>query len=190
MAVSTSAGGAMEACATTVSSGVCTVYGMTNIFTSCSNELSTPRIIVCPSDNNRGAATNFGEIAGLGSSSPGTGTNGMSYFVCGDASETYPQMVLDGDRNIGFTTTPPPTAIMATMTGTKGIELAPITAAQGVGGPGSQWAWSANDLHLKVGNIGFADGSVAEESASGLQNALAYATNGTPYGVQWFNFPQ
>ena len=25
----------------------------------------------------------------------------MSYFVCGDAAETSPQMVLDGDRNIG-----------------------------------------------------------------------------------------
>jgi prepilin-type processing-associated H-X9-DG protein len=52
------------------------------------------------------------------------------------------------------------------------------------------WAWTANDLHLKVGNIGFADGSVAEESASGLENALVLATNGTPWGIQYFNFPQ
>jgi prepilin-type processing-associated H-X9-DG protein len=89
-------------------------------------------------------------------------------------------MVLDGDRNVGTTATPPAAAITAT----GGYEL---TGSGAQAGP--SWAWSANDLHLKVGNVGFADGSVAEESASGFQTALNYATNGTPYGVQWFNFP-
>jgi prepilin-type processing-associated H-X9-DG protein len=53
----------------------------------------------------------------------------------------------------------------------------------------SSWAWSANDLHLKVGNIGYADGSVAEVSVSGLQSSLILATNGTPWLSQYFNFP-
>jgi prepilin-type processing-associated H-X9-DG protein len=42
---------------------------------------------------------------------------------------------------------------------------------------------------LKVGNVGYADGSVAEVSASGLQQSLVLATNGTPWVSQYFNFP-
>jgi prepilin-type N-terminal cleavage/methylation domain-containing protein/prepilin-type processing-associated H-X9-DG protein len=188
MAVSTSAGGAEEkiACTANNTGGKCLPAGITNIFTCTSNELSTTRILYCPSDNTRSAATNFGELGSL-ASGQGNGTNGLSYFVCGDASETYPQMVLDGDRNVGTTVTPPAPAMTATSGGGSGYALA---ASQTPGAPGPDWAWSANDIHLKVGNIGFADGSVAEESSSGLENALAYATNGTPYAIQWFNFPQ
>jgi prepilin-type N-terminal cleavage/methylation domain-containing protein/prepilin-type processing-associated H-X9-DG protein len=193
MALSTSAGGAMEAIACTANAtpGTSTAaYGMTNIFEACSNELSTTRIVYCPSDNTRGTATNFGQLANL-NPGPGNGTNGMSFFVCGDASETYPQMVLDGDRNVGTTATPPAPGITSIMqaSGKTGYELSGAAAGAG-NAPGPDWAWSANDLHLKVGNIGFADGSVAEESSSGFETALSYATNGTPYANQWFNMPQ
>jgi prepilin-type N-terminal cleavage/methylation domain-containing protein len=191
MALSTSAGGAKEnvSCSGNNTAGAYKTQGMTNIFTCCSNELSTTRIIYCPSDNNRQAATNFSQYGILGTT-PGNGTNGISYFVCGDASETYPQMVLDGDRNIGSTSSPPAPNMTANSDGGTGYALSPSSIGSSGWAPGNEWAWSANDLHLKVGNLGFADGSVAEESASGLQNALAYATNGTPYAVQWFNFPQ
>jgi prepilin-type N-terminal cleavage/methylation domain-containing protein/prepilin-type processing-associated H-X9-DG protein len=193
MAVSTSAGGAQEkiSCTANATPGAYTPEGMTNIFTACSNELSTTRILMCPSDNTRASATNFTQLGvppggSLGASTSGNGTNAISYFVCGDASETYPQMVLDGDRNIGTAATPPAQWIMMN----NGFALAPAAPSGGVTwAPGPSWAWSANDIHLKVGNIGFADGSVSEVSASGLQNALAYATNGTPYAVQYFNFP-
>jgi prepilin-type N-terminal cleavage/methylation domain-containing protein/prepilin-type processing-associated H-X9-DG protein len=192
MAVSTSAGGAEEtiAClANNFDPATCHPGGITNIFTSCSNELSTTRIIYCPSDNSRAAATNFGELGGLVPGG-GNGTNGISYFVCGDASETYPQMVMDGDRNIGSTVSSPAPSITASCYSGTGVGLGTGTGFNtAAGAPGSQWSWTANDIHLKVGNLGFADGSVAEESSSGLQNALAYATNGTPYALQWFNFP-
>ena len=186
MAVSTSLGGAQEriSCTANNNSGTYTAEGITNIFTCCSNEMSTTKIFVCPSDSSRTYASNFTELGVPPSPGvAGAGTNGISYFVCGDASETYPQMVLDGDRNIGTTATAPAPAI--NMIG--GYSLGP--GSSGNEAPGPSWAWSANDLHLKVGNIGFADGSVAEESANGLENALAYATNGTPYTQQWFNFP-
>jgi prepilin-type N-terminal cleavage/methylation domain-containing protein len=186
MAVSTSLGGAQERIATTANnnSGAYAPSGITNIFTCCSNEMSTTKIFVCPSDSSRSYATNFTELGVLSPTASGAGTNAISFFVCGDASETYPQMVLDGDRNIGTTATAPAPAI--NMTG--GYALG--TSSSGSQAPGPSWSWSANDIHLKVGNLGFADGSVAEESANGLQNALAYATNGTPYTLQWFNFPQ
>src|SRR5580658_1985886 len=55
MAVSTSAGGAQEkiSCTANATPANYMPEGMTNIFTACSNELSTTRILMCPSDNTR-----------------------------------------------------------------------------------------------------------------------------------------
>ena len=190
MAVSTSAGGCMEYLACTANTKGYQAAGITNVFDDCSNEMSTTKIFVCPSDSSRNYATNFGELGQTApGTTPGAGTNGISYFICGDANEGYPQMVLDGDRNLGTTATAPAPAInmnngYALGTGT------PVGIPSGNIAAGPQWAWSANDLHLKVGNIGLADGSVEQQSANGLQNALAYATNGTPWALQYFNFPQ
>ena len=181
MAVSTSAGGAMESA---VSNNHTTYIanGMTNIFCVMSNELSTPKVLLCPSDvSHSTAATNFAELGNI-SGNPGNGLQAIGYFVCGDANESYPQMVMTGDRNIG--------------NGTPGVAATAITTTMASGnyilysGTTSTWAWSANDLHLKVGNIGYADGSVAEVSVSGLQSSLILATNGTPWVSQYFNFPQ
>jgi prepilin-type N-terminal cleavage/methylation domain-containing protein len=192
MAVSTSAGGAMEWLADQTTQGKYSQFAITNIFDDCSNEMTTTKIFVCPSDSGRNYATNFGELGcdPPGTPAPGTpgaGTNAISFFVCGDCNESYPQMVLSGDRNIGSTATQPASAIIMN----NGWELG--VASQGNPNgytPGPSWAWSANEMHLKVGNIGLADGSVDQVSASALQNALAYATNGTPWAVQYFNFPQ
>lgn len=187
MAVSTSAGGCMEAVSDQTTLGKYTAYGITNIFCDCSNEMSTTKIFVCPSDSSRNYATNFGELAQTTpGTTPGAGTNGISYFVCGDANEGYPQMVLDGDRNLGTTVTAPAMSIYMN----NGWALGTVAGSAQGATVGPDWAWSANDIHLKVGNIGLADGSVEEESANGLQNALAYATNGTPWANQYFNFPQ
>jgi hypothetical protein len=56
-----------------------------------SNELSTPKILVCPADTSRIAATNFA-----------TDFNNMkiSYFVSLDAEDKYPGMLLSGDDNL------------------------------------------------------------------------------------------
>ncbi|MFZ0828571.1 MAG: prepilin-type N-terminal cleavage/methylation domain-containing protein [Verrucomicrobiia bacterium] len=168
-------------------------YGLTNVFTVMSNELSTPKILYCPADSGAGgslppgtlglgavgatrsAATNFAILA--------VNNNYMSYFVCGDAAETYPQMILDGDRNIGVTTT----------------QNSPATTTNNVSAPTTfqytpaanyWWAWTAVDLHLRVGNLGMADGSAQQVTVAGLQTALATATNGSPTLNPWYNFPQ
>jgi hypothetical protein len=60
------------------------------IFKVMSNELSTTKILVCPNDANRTAATNFVALAN---------TN-LSYFVNVDAVETNWTVVLAGDRNL------------------------------------------------------------------------------------------
>ena len=55
-----------------------------------SNELSTPKLLVCPADT-RVAAKDFG---------PGFSNTNLSYFMSLDAEETYPSMFLSGDRNL------------------------------------------------------------------------------------------
>ena len=54
-----------------------------------SNELSTPKILICPSDT-RTAAANFVRL----------NNQNISYFVALDANDLEPQRFLDGDRNI------------------------------------------------------------------------------------------
>ncbi len=182
MAVSTQKGGAQEdvcsaANATYVPSGI------TNVFCVMSNELSTPKLLYCTSDTaaGRNAATNFPQ---LGNPNPGTstqGTNCISYFVCGDAADTYPQMILDGDRNLGSVATVGTYANSILFTGAfKWQSTASYNA----------WGWSANDLHLKVGNVGMADGSVQQTTPSSLWAAMLNATNGSPVQNPWYNFPQ
>lgn len=54
-----------------------------------SNELNTPKILVCPADD-RSAAASFARLK----------NQNVSYFVGLDAEETRPQMLLTGDRNV------------------------------------------------------------------------------------------
>jgi prepilin-type N-terminal cleavage/methylation domain-containing protein len=178
MAVSTSAGGAMED-VSSAQNPVVTKYGITNVFDVMSNELSTPKICVCPADT-RNPQTNFAYLTGPN----GAGNQYISYFVCGDAEDTQPQMILDGDRNIGQNTTAGNNAAPGmSYTGTNSTIISGTT-----GLTINRAAWTANDMHLGNGNIGLADGSVQEVSVNGLQEQLTDATNGATV-TPWYNFP-
>jgi prepilin-type processing-associated H-X9-DG protein len=59
-------------------------------FAAVSNEVSTPRVLVCPRDSRRSAA-DFGRSFG---------NSNLSYFVGIEAEDASPQMFLAGDRNI------------------------------------------------------------------------------------------
>jgi len=187
MAVSTSKGGALENVNSAANTGTYPAAGITNVFNVMSNELSTPKVLYCTSDNapGRGAATNFTQLAGIpvnGIST--TSTNCISYFVCGDAADTYPQMILDGDRNLG--TAPFVGTYAGTILFTGGQQWpAGTTVAAGA----HAWAWSGNDLHLKAGNIGLADGSVQQTTPSTLWADMINATNGSPFPNPYYNFP-
>ncbi len=58
-------------------------------FRSLSNELNTPKIVICPNDN-RTEATNWISF----------GPKNISYFLSLNASELFPQSILGGDRNV------------------------------------------------------------------------------------------
>jgi prepilin-type N-terminal cleavage/methylation domain-containing protein len=148
---------------------------VTNVFLVMTNELSTPKIIFCPSDSSHsGPATNFTQIVTAGAAS----TNYMSYFVCGDTTESFPQMILIGDRNFGNGTIGGPYNLVSGGGHKIPGDFAPNTVG-----------WTATDLHLKVGNLGIADGSVQQVTINGLQSYLNNATNGAPTSTPYYNFP-
>jgi prepilin-type N-terminal cleavage/methylation domain-containing protein len=63
----------------------------TDHFRACSNELSTPRILLCPTDREKRAGTNWAFTFG---------DMNVSYFVGYNAAESKPQTVLAGDGNV------------------------------------------------------------------------------------------
>jgi len=108
-----------------------------------SNQLSTPKILICPTDTNRIAATNF---------AIGFNNDNISYFVGLDADQTNPRMFLSGDDNFAIGGAPVKSGLLQLWTN------APVT-------------WTAA-RHKFAGNIGLADGSVYQVNAESLQQAL------------------
>jgi hypothetical protein len=108
-----------------------------------SNELSTPKLLLCPTDSDslRAWATNFSKLS----------NSNLSYFVGVDSSEADPQGLLSGDRNI-TNGTPIRNGI---------LELTTNSPA----------GWT-DEMHRKVGNLTLADGSVQQVSGAGLRNAI------------------
>jgi len=133
------------------------------IFSAMSNELSTPKILMCPSemDATRTVATTFTTNA-VAPQTPFGSVQNMSYFVGIDATEQFPQMLLDGDHNM-FTDAGnnPPTTLYRTITVSLDTNNTPVS---GVG-------WM-DTMHQKQGNVGLADGSVQQLSRTRLQDAL------------------
>jgi prepilin-type N-terminal cleavage/methylation domain-containing protein len=167
------------------------------VYSVMSNELSTAKVLYCPSDTPRTVSPNF--IAGAGGPNAGTFTNGnISYFVCGDAADAYPQMILAGDRNLGTATTLG-TASGASYGGVGGAGTGPdlvnttvgtLAAGNLVSGTANYIAWTSSDMHLKGGNLGLTDGSVQTTTVSAEQTAFNNATNGFNSTTIYYNFPQ
>lgn len=124
--------------------------GLVAHFRALSNELSTPKILICPLDPRRQWATNFATL---------TASN-LSYFLGLDASEEVPQSILSGDRNLTL----------------NGVELSPgpVTVR-----PGGTNGFSAS-LHKNAGNLLFGDGSVQHYTSPPVHSAFQDALNATP----------
>ena len=135
MRLSVTNGGAMEP----VASGI-----VFPAFRVMSNEMSTPKIVVCPEDSQRSVATNF---------TTDFNNTKVSYFVGLDADLSKSSMLLSGDHNL----TTNGTAITT--------RLATLTTSSITG-------WTAQ-IHKHKGNIGLADGSVQQVTATGLQKLIA-----------------
>jgi prepilin-type N-terminal cleavage/methylation domain-containing protein len=125
-------------------------------FIYASNELVSPKILVCPSDKEtKSIASDF-------SDTPGAGFrfykgNALSYFAGLDANEKNPESILSGDRNIRIAP-----GNQAVNCGTVNI------TANGLFSTDTQLAFT-NSIHVQIGLIGMMDGSVQTVTANGLQ---------------------
>jgi prepilin-type N-terminal cleavage/methylation domain-containing protein len=175
MSISSQAGGAMEFVAsynnpTPANPNVPMVFGCM------SNELSTAKVVYCPSDSVRQQGSSL--FALPGNNGAFTTTN-CSYFVCGDSADSYPQMILSGDRNIGTTVN------------LNGVAQSPPLSGYGKWVTGNPyWSWTTGDLHLKTGNLGLSDGSVQTTTIAALQTSLSNATNSYTTTYIYYTFPQ
>jgi hypothetical protein len=110
-----------------------------------SNELNTPKVLVCPADTERSAATNFGRDL----------INGrISYFVGVDATQTNPQSLLSGDRNL-----------------TNGVRVGNGFVVFTT----NELAEWTEEIHRRQGNAGLADGSVQQLTTMRLRDQIAHS---------------
>jgi len=172
---------------TATTTGTKLIWGVYDVM---SNELSNPKVIICPADSARNAADTFSHASPIpNGTSPlyNLGNQGTSYFVGAAADETYPAMLLTGDRNI-----------MDNTQATSGT-LSPISASYGYSpdtgnNNGNQVSFGTNSpptptsganpapnlgwtqkMHQGGGNTGLADGSVQQVTSSGLRAELVHS---------------
>ena len=133
-------------------------------FATMSNELSTPKIIVCPADGGKTEATNWGTLLPAGHLAR-LKNKAVSFFVGFEGDETRPQSLLSGDRNI---TNVAGLRGQMVRTDTDKSEIIKLgtnhTSKAGAG-------WS-KDLHQQQGNIVLGDGSVQQISTARLRAQL------------------
>ena len=119
----------------------------TDHYRTCSNELSTPVILLCPTDTKKQVATNWVFASGEAN---------ISYFVGTTATEDRPQTILLGDSNV---------------TGGDG-GLDPKWSK--FLGSSIDAAWDKN-LHVRRGNLTLADGSVQQTKTDALRAQISAA---------------
>jgi prepilin-type N-terminal cleavage/methylation domain-containing protein len=113
-----------------------------------SNELSTPRVLICPQDTRRTNALSFQR---------GFGDTNISYFVGVDAREIEPQRFLSGDDNLAVGGTAAKSGLLTLLTNS------PVS-----------WIRGRHKLSGNIsGNIYLADGSVHEATDQTLRQLLS-----------------
>jgi prepilin-type N-terminal cleavage/methylation domain-containing protein len=194
-AVSTARWGGQEYIASQAGGYDKNTYSVVSLFLVMSNDLVDPKILACPADlaktsvsadsKNTGPtgppltpATSWGDFYnnGLGGH--------LSYFIEGNASDTYPQMILLGDRNIGSTkmdanNNPLPATKMDMVNGPYANAFVVNPGIPGLSGMnrilwqgGTFWGWTEQDIHQGAGNLTMADGSAQQISLGKLKTAL------------------
>jgi prepilin-type N-terminal cleavage/methylation domain-containing protein len=192
MTVTSSSGGPADQATIDGTAPTAAAY-MYEVFCVMSNELSTPKILVCPSDDSP-AHTNFLAVAGTYACTAVTGGQysmcdiNISYAIGRDASESNPQMILTTDRNIygnAVNTVLPPT--LTNPLGDSPAHSGAVTSSTGnTTYLGTNFANNATapcftqKIHNTQGNIGLSDGSVQGGSGSAFRNLLRQTQDTTP----------
>lgn len=137
-------------------------------FLAVSNELSTPKLLFCPSDSAgspaKKEASAFSQIL---STNQYQWNQCVSYFVGTDAQEEQPSTILSGDHNIS------PDITIATPVlyeDTAPTAATKITRALGTGA-NVKIGWT-KVIHVEAGDLLFGDGHVDQDSTGRLRDAL------------------
>jgi prepilin-type N-terminal cleavage/methylation domain-containing protein len=175
MAVPSAVGGGQEW--SSIASSLTTFYVKT-----LTNQLSTPKVLNCPSDStaphSSGPASTWAYTVPTGVAFANTT---ISYFLCYEANDNYPAMILLGDRNIYTGVGGPPFGVTGTTDSGKFQQSQPLNLAN--------WVWTSGDCHLGAGNIALTDGSVQETTSGTLDTALNNASASYTANLPNYNFP-
>jgi prepilin-type N-terminal cleavage/methylation domain-containing protein len=141
-------------------------------FSWISNQLGSPKVLLCPSDRRRRMAYTWGQEAQGGFLNAAYKNFAISYFLSTDASLGVPyeqsqQHILVGDHNLRVDTSsglPCPVGL----NNAAGIRL-PIPSTSVVG-------WT-NGVHRQIGNIALLDNSVHSETRASLRKTIAVGDN-------------
>jgi type II secretory pathway pseudopilin PulG len=112
------------------------------VYLTLTNELSTPKILSCPADQNRNQAESFTNVL----------LKNISYFVSLSAGAALPEGFLAGDRNLQTNGVQVPTGIF------RLTEAMPLS-------------WTM-EMHHVEGNIAMGDGSVQQFSSARLKQGV------------------
>lgn len=143
---------------------------LVHTFQVMSNEMNTPKIVSCPSDG-RSAASTFSSATPVPAGQTAFGYTNVSYFIGIDAQDTYPQMFLVGDRNLGLN---------GGGTYYLGLQTVGTNMTAGSANSANSPSW-ADSVHQKQGNVGLGDGSVQQLTIAKLREGLK--NSGDPAAV-------
>jgi prepilin-type N-terminal cleavage/methylation domain-containing protein len=135
------------------------------VYVSLSNELNTPKILVCNSDGIKVKAGDFLNATANSFGRQNPVDLGLSYTAGIDAEETRPQSLLSSDRNIGAN-------------GTYTYPKTWTYAADFNAGVGPANATFDALIHVNAGNVGLGDGSVQQVTTVTFKKQIAAALEG------------
>ena len=145
--------------------------GVAAIFALLTNELSTPKILLCPSDTTRFPlkTKTFAFLMALAQAP--VRDRAISYFIGTSASEEEPQSILGGDRNLAggpfsTDTNTPPSQVALRIPRATATNTAAMKAA----------VWT-QDIHQGAGNLLLCDGSVQQVTSGRMQEHVRDAAN-------------
>ncbi len=156
MNVATNEGGSSDYLGTSDTAGPLDAF---RHFWVMSNELTTPKVLICASDSGRYEATNWSE---MGNSTKAKNAS-VSYGLGVEADETRPQMILAADRSI----ISPDTTVKFLFNdksargnlGTNATQLKTIR-------------FDEKGMHQNAGNAALSDGSVQQLTGARLRETL------------------
>jgi type II secretory pathway pseudopilin PulG len=155
--------------------------GVGAMFSMLSNELSIPKIFLCPSDAKRFQLKTNSFAFLMAPAQTLVRDRAISYFIGTSAKEDEPQSILGGDRNLAggpFGTDPntPPSQVALRIPYATATNVAAMNSA----------VWT-QDIHQGAGNLLLGDGSFQQVSAGRMREQFrdAATNSGTDLDFIW-----